>query len=173
MGYETELRPVADAETRLAGRAGDHREDLRLWLRLFTCNMLVEGEVRGRLRERFDVTLPRFDLMAQLERVPDGLTLGELSQRLMVSNGNITGLVQRLVDSGHLLRAPHPTDRRVSRVMMTEAGRIAFAEMAAGHAAWISNLFADMPASDRRTLLRLLGQLKEAVRQGVARGGRA
>jgi len=164
-----------DAETRLAAgdAAQDHRDELRLWLRLLTCTTLIETEVRSRLRTSFGVTLPRFDLMAQLERVPDGLTLGELSQRLMVSNGNITGLVQRLVDSGHLLRAPHPTDRRVSRVMMTEAGRIAFAEMAAGHAAWISNLFADMPASDRRTLLRLLGQLKEAVRQGVARGGRA
>jgi DNA-binding MarR family transcriptional regulator len=172
MGFEHDLRPVADAETRLAGRAGDHRDELRLWLRLFTCNMLVEGEVRGRLRERFDVTLPRFDLMAQLERSPEGLTLGELSRRLMVSNGNITGLVQRLVDSGHLSRVPHPTDRRVSYVRMTGAGHDAFAEMAAEHAAWIADLFADMPASDQRTLLRLLGQLKQSVRTGIARGVR-
>lgn len=173
MGYDRDPRPVADAETRLAGRTGDHKDEVRLWLRLFTCNMLVEGEVRSRLRERFDVTLPRFDLMAQLERSPEGLTLGELSHRLMVSNGNITGLVQRLVDSGHLDRSPHPTDRRVSYVKMTEAGRAAFAEMAAEHAAWISSLFADMPACDTQTLLRLLGQLKVSVQAGIARSARA
>jgi DNA-binding MarR family transcriptional regulator len=170
MGYDRDPRPVADAETRLVGRTGDHKDELRLWLRLFTCNMLVEGEVRGRLRERFDVTLPRFDLMAQLERSPEGLTLGELSRRLMVSNGNITGLVQRLVDSGHLRRVPHSTDRRISYVRLTEAGHAAFAQMAAEHADWISALFADMPAGDVRTLLRLLGQLKDSVRAGIAHG---
>ena len=70
------------------------RSELRLWLRLLTCTTLIEGEVRRRLRQEFDVTLPRFDLMAQLDKAPGGMTLGELSRRMMVSNGNVTGLVR-------------------------------------------------------------------------------
>src|SRR5262249_45149803 len=83
---------------------------------------LIENDVRRRLRETFDVTLPRFDLLAQLDRTPNGMTLGELSQRMMVSNGNITGLVERLVEQGLVRRKPSPTDRRVQVVSLT-AGR--------------------------------------------------
>lgn len=164
MPHDAEL---PDAETRLSERSGDHRDELRLWLRLLTCTTLIETDVRSRLRARFDVTLPRFDLMAQLEKAPDGLTLGELSRRMMVSNGNITGLVERLVESGHLARQPHATDRRVAFVRLTGAGHAAFAEMAAEHAGWIAGLFSAMPPDDLRTLLRLLGQLKQSVRAGV------
>jgi DNA-binding MarR family transcriptional regulator len=166
-----------DAETRLAVPQGavapDHRDELRLWLRLFTCTTLIEGEVRSRLRARFDVTLPRFDLMAQLEKAPEGLTLGDLSRRMMVSNGNITGLVERLVDSGHIFRAPHPTDRRIAYVRLTAAGHAAFGEMAREHAAWIGKLFSGLPAPELRTLLRLLGDLKQSVRASVAQDGNA
>ncbi len=98
-----------DAETKAVEMPEDHREELRLWLRLLTCSTLIEGEVRRRLRERFDVTLPRFDLMAQLDKAPDGMTLSDLSKRMMVSNGNLTGLVDRLVASGHIARTVSPT----------------------------------------------------------------
>ena len=160
-----------DAETRAAERPEDHKDELRLWLRLLTCTTLIEGEVRSRLRARFDVTLPRFDLMAQLEKAAAGLTLGELSRRMMVSNGNITGLVERLVESGHIVREPHATDRRVAYVRLTEAGHAAFAEMATVHAAWIAELFCGLPAPELRTLLRLLGALKTSVRAEIARDG--
>ena len=93
-----------DAETKVAERPADHESELRLWLRLLTCTTLIEGEVRRRLRQEFDVTLPRFDLMAQLDKAPGGMTLGELSQRMMVSNGNVTGLSERLVALGLLDR---------------------------------------------------------------------
>ena len=93
-----------DAETKVAERPADHKAELRLWLRLLTCEQLIEAEVRRRLRDSFDVTLPRFDLMAQLDRAPNGMTLGELSQRMMVSNGNVTGLVDRLVAQGLIRR---------------------------------------------------------------------
>jgi len=166
-----------DAETRLAvppdAAPPDHRDELRLWLRLLTCTTLIEGEVRSRLRARFDVTLPRFDLMAQLEKAPEGLTLGDLSRQMMVSNGNITGLVERLVESGHIVRVPHATDRRIAFVRLTEAGHAAFAEMAREHADWISSLFAGVPAPELRTLLRLLGDLKQSVRAAAARDGNA
>ena len=98
---------------------GRSRGELRLWLRLLTCTTLIEGEVRRRLRDEFDVTLPRFDLMAQLDKAPDGMTLGELSQRMMVSNGNVTGLVERLVAQGLLDRRASPNDRRAQIVSLT------------------------------------------------------
>ena len=98
-----------DAETKVAERPDDHKTELRLWLRLLTCTTLIENEVRRRLRDQFDITLPRFDLLAQLDRAPNGMTLGELSQRMMVSNGNITGLVDRLAEQGLIRRKPLPT----------------------------------------------------------------
>ena len=155
-----------DAETRAAERPDDHKDELRLWLRLLTCTTLVERDIRRRLRAAFGLTLPRFDLMAQLERAPEGLTLGELSRRLMVSNGNVTGLVERLVGSGQVERMPHAVDRRVVQVRLTEAGRVAFARMARAHAGWVGELFEGMSAEEVRTLRHLLGRLKQSVRSG-------
>jgi DNA-binding MarR family transcriptional regulator len=124
-----------DAETKVAERPDDHKTELRLWLRLLTCTTLIESEVRRRLRENFDVTLPRFDLLAQLDRAPNGITLGELSQRMMVTNGNITGLVDRLEDQSLVKRRPSPKDRRVQYVELTANGRKFFRTMARATAA--------------------------------------
>src|ERR1700754_4949417 len=137
-----------DAETKVAERPGDHQAELRLWLRLLTCTNLIEGEIRRRLRDTFDVTLPRFDLMAQLDKNPDGMTLGELSSRMMVSNGNVTGLVERLVADGLIPRKPAPNDRRVQIVRLTAAGRRAFRAMARAHEGWIAEIFAHLKPSD-------------------------
>lgn len=149
-----------DAETRGAG----HEGELRLWLRMLTCTTLIEGEIRSRLRGQFDVTLPRFDLMAQLEKSPEGMTLGELSRRMMVSNGNLTGLVERLAEQGLVERAPHPTDRRAATVRLTAAGHASFALMAAAHADWIAELFHGVAEADMRQLMRLLSGVKSSVR---------
>src|ERR1700747_3377143 len=119
-----------DSETKAVELPGDHGDELRLWLRLLPCPTLIEGCVRSRLRERFDVTLPRFDLMAQLDKVPEGMTLSDLSRRMMVSNGDINGLVERLVQLGLVARTAPPTDRRAAVVRLPEAGRVAFLAMA-------------------------------------------
>ena len=124
-----------DAETKVAERPHDHQDELRLWLRLFACKEVIEGEVRRRLRHSFDVTLPRFDLMAQLYRAPKAMTLGELSQRMMVSNGNVTGLVDRLVEQGLISRRPSPKDRRAQLVSLTAEGRRFFRAMARAYLA--------------------------------------
>ncbi|MDB5466021.1 MAG: MarR family transcriptional regulator [Phenylobacterium sp.] len=163
-----------DAETKALEAPHGHKNELRLWLRLLTCTTLVETEIRRRLREQFDVTLPRFDLMAQLQRAPHGMTLGEMSKRMMVSNGNVTGLVERLVESGHLEREPLPTDRRVQVVKLTPAGSQAFEVMAAAHEAWIAELFEGLKASETEELLTLLGRMKQSVTpalQGLGRNG--
>jgi DNA-binding MarR family transcriptional regulator len=158
---------MLDAETKAAEQPEDHRDELRLWLRLLTCTTLIEGEIRKRLRERFDVTLPRFDLMAQLDKAPDGLTLSDLSKRMMVSNGNMTPLVERLVASGHLDRRTSENDRRAQMISLTELGRAEFRAMAAEHEHWIAEMFGDLSRRDVEELLRLLGKTKSSARRAV------
>lgn len=152
-----------DAETKATERPGDHKAELRLWLRLLTCTTLVEGSIRRRLREAFDVTLPRFDLMAQLDKTPSGMTLGELSSRMMVSNGNVTGLVERLVSDGLIDRRPAPKDRRAQIVSLTAEGRRTFRTMARAHEGWIAEIFEGLSPSDTETLMRMLAKTKTSA----------
>ncbi|MBR0973258.1 MULTISPECIES: MarR family winged helix-turn-helix transcriptional regulator [Bradyrhizobium] len=160
---------MLDSETKAVETPEDHAEELRLWLRLLTCTTLIEGEVRGRLRQRFDVTLPRFDLMAQLDKAPEGMTLSDVSKRMMVSNGNVTGLVERLVESGHLDRRTSDTDRRVQVIRLTKLGRAEFRRMAAEHETWIADLFADLSPKDVRELMRLLAKTKASAQKSAGR----
>jgi DNA-binding MarR family transcriptional regulator len=160
-----------DAETKVAERPDDHKTELRLWLRIFTCKMLIEGEVRRRLRDDFDVTLPRFDLMAQLDRAPNGMTLGELSQRMMVTNGNVTGLVDRLVAQKLIIRRPSPTDRRAQIVSLTAEGRKAFRAMARANGNWIAEILADLSPGEINELMRLLDKTKASARKAITKRG--
>jgi DNA-binding MarR family transcriptional regulator len=127
---------------------------------MLSCTVRIENEVRSRLRETFGITLPRFDLMAQLERYPDGLRMGELSRRLMVTGGNVTGITDLLEKEGLVVRVPDPHDRRAFAVKLTEAGRGAFAGMAVVHERWIQELLQDIPPADKATLIDLLSKLK-------------
>jgi DNA-binding MarR family transcriptional regulator len=140
----------------------DH-EALRLWLRLLACTNLIEGSVRAELRRGFDCTLPRFDLMAQLERNPEGLRMGELSRRLMVTGGNVTGITDQLVKEGLVTREAPADDRRAFVVRLTAAGRKAFLRMAEAHEAFVVRLFSGLSAQERRQLYALLARLKTTV----------
>ena len=139
----------------------EHPEALRLWLRLLTCTQLIEKRVRTQLRERFDTTLPRFDLMAQLERHPDGLKMKELSHRLMVTGGNVTGITDQLVQEGLVERVGVEEDRRAYRVRLTPAGKTTFAQMARAHEAWVLEAFDGLSVRDVDQLYRLLGKVKK------------
>ncbi len=161
-----------DAETKVAERPGDHESELRLWLRLLTCTTLIESEVRQRLRAAFDVTLPRFDLMAQLDKAPNGMTLGELSQRMMVSNGNVTGLVERLVSLDLVERKPAPNDRRAMIVTLTPEGRRTFRALARTHENWIADIFAGLTPAEIETLMTLLAKTKTSARKAIDTAGR-
>ncbi len=141
----------------------DHATALRLWLRLLTCTQLVEREVRTALRAQFDTTLPRFDLMAQLERAPSGLKMNELSRRMMVTGGNVTGITDQLVTEGLVERLAVPGDRRAFLVRLTAAGRASFAEMARAHEGWIVQAFGDLSDKDMATLHKLLGRVKDTA----------
>ena len=143
----------------------EHPEALRLWLRLLTCTQLVEKQVRTHLRERFDTTLPRFDLMAQLERAPEGLKMNELSRRMMVTGGNVTGITDQLVAEGLVERIDVEGDRRAYRVRLTAKGRKQFNEMARQHEAWILEAFSGLQDKEIATLHKLLGKVKEHAMQ--------
>jgi DNA-binding MarR family transcriptional regulator len=162
-----------DAETKVAERPADHESELRLWLRLLTCTTMIENEVRQRLRGAFDVTLPRFDLMAQLDKAPNGMTLGELSQRMMVSNGNVTGLVERLVSLDLVERKPAPNDRRAMIVTLTPEGRRTFRALARTHENWIADIFVGLTPAEIETLMTLLAKTKTSARKAIDAAGRA
>jgi DNA-binding MarR family transcriptional regulator len=138
----------------------DHHESLRLWLRLLTCSNLIENHVRKALAVQFKTTLPRFDLMAQLERAPQGLQMGELSRRLLVTGGNVTGIVDQLERAGLLVRAEDPADRRAYLVKLTKEGRRQFAQMAAAHESWIVKLFSGLSVREQRALNESLSSLR-------------
>ena len=137
-----------------------HPEALRLWLRMLTCTQLIEKQVRSGLRDEFNTTLPRFDLMAQLERAPQGLKMNELSRRMMVTGGNVTTIVDQLEREQLVVRNPLPGDRRAFRVCLTPAGRKSFERMASAHEAWVVELLLPLTERQQGQLHKLLGILK-------------
>lgn len=161
-GLEDPLQPARRIDREFIARRDDHRA-LRVWLRLLTCTQLIERTVRTRLRGRFGTTLPRFDLLSQLERHPEGLKMNELSRLLMVSGGNVTAIVDQLEKEGLAERLDEPADRRAFRIRLTRAGEKAFAEMAREHEEWVVGLLAGMSAREQDELLRLLAKVKQAA----------
>jgi DNA-binding MarR family transcriptional regulator len=149
--------PRADLETRVTN---DHHDSLRIWLRLLACTHLIENRVRQNLQSQFATTLPRFDLMAQLERAPEGLKMNELSRRMMVTGGNVTGITDLLEEEGLVVRDADPDDRRAYRVKLTREGLRTFRRMAAEHERWIVDLFDGLTVREKRSLGELLARLK-------------
>jgi DNA-binding MarR family transcriptional regulator len=154
------LVQLQDYETLGSGR----HEALRFWLRLLTCTTLIEAKIRAQLDRHFSITLPQFDLMAQLDRVPEGLTMSALSERLMVSNGNVTGIVTRLIAEKLVDRQISRTDRRAFVVRLSRKGQTLFRDMAGQHEVWVNQLFDHMSPADIDSLMQLLARTKDAVR---------
>ena len=154
--------PVLDLASRLTQ---DHHQSLKLWLRMLSCTMRIENEIRSRLRATFGITLPRFDLMAQLERFPEGLRMGELSKRMMVTGGNITGITDQLEQEKLVVRVPDPKDRRAYSVKLTPAGRRAFGAMAVVHEGWIAEMLQEISPDDKGQMIGLLSQMKRVLNE--------
>ncbi|MBZ5506591.1 MAG: MarR family transcriptional regulator [Acidobacteriia bacterium] len=159
---------VLDLETR--AQKGDHQA-LRLWLRLLSCTVRIENKIRLRLRREFGTTLPRFDLMAQLERNAGGLRMNELSKRLMVSGGNVTGITDQLEREGFVSRTPCPGDRRAFTVKLTDTGLKRFREMAARHELWIIELLAGLSRDEKETMISELWKVKAHINRTASLAG--
>ena len=136
----------------MSGPVSASKEKLRLWIRLLRASRTIEGELRERRSTEFDTTLPRFDVMAALYRTPDGMLMSDLSRFLLVSNGNVTGIVDRLVADGYVVRSQRNGDRRTSFIRLTAKGRSGFAEMAAAHERWIDELLGSLSAREAENL---------------------
>jgi DNA-binding MarR family transcriptional regulator len=161
---------LVDLETRAT--KDDHLA-LRLWLRLLSCTVRIENHVRGRLRQDFETTLPRFDLMAQLERHPGGLRMSEVSKRLMVSGGNVTGITDQLEREGLVVRELDRSDRRALTVKLTETGLKRFREMAAQHEQWIVEFLRGLSLEEKQAMFGLLHKLKNYLGSAAAAGSSA
>jgi DNA-binding MarR family transcriptional regulator len=138
------------------GISRDSKERLRLWIRLLRASRTIEAELRDRLKKDFDTTLPRFDVMAALYRCPEGMLMSDLSRFLLVSNGNVTGIVDRLVSEGLVSRARRNGDRRTSMVRLTDAGIRQFETMASAHEGWIGELLGSVGEDETRRLAAML-----------------
>ncbi len=152
----------------LEADTGASKARLRLWIRLYRAARFVETELRERLRREFDLTLPRFDVLAALYRRPDGLLMTELSRALMVSNGNVTGIVERLAGDGLIRRTRRNGDRRTSIVRLTPKGFRYFKRIASVHEGWVDDLLGVFSPREVEQLSELLKQLKpahEAIRE--------
>lgn len=137
--------------------------DLRMWVRLLDCAKVIEKRLRRNFQGEFDTTLPRFDVMAALDRAPDGLNMGALSKALLVSNGNVTAIVRQLHDQGLVLSQPDPDDRRSAIVALTPAGKEQFALLAAAHHQWVRDALRNFPRDRQEQLLDLLTELKSHI----------
>jgi DNA-binding MarR family transcriptional regulator len=164
------IEAPVDAETRIRD---DHHLSVRLWLRLLSCTNRIETLVRQRMQASFQTTLPRFDLMAQLERAHQGLKMSELSQRMMVTGGNVTGITDGLEKEGLVVREVDPADRRVYRVKLTPEGQRQFRRMAAEHEQWIIELLEGLSHRHTEQLTQLLGELKHRISRGASDSGEA
>ncbi|WP_416897426.1 MAG: MarR family winged helix-turn-helix transcriptional regulator [Minwuia sp.] len=144
------------------------KERLRLWLRLLKLSRMIEGDLRERLRSEHETTLPRFDVMAALYRAEAGMKMSQLSGALRVSNGNITGIVDRLVADGMVVRAQVEGDRRAMLVRLTKRGREVFAALAAEHENWVDGLLAEVGPEEARALSGTLKRIADHLEEGAA-----
>ena len=144
--------------------SGHSKESLRLWLRLLACESMLEQYVRSNLRNEFGITLPQFDVLAELDYMKKPLTMTELSRQLMVSNGNITGVVDRLHRDAYVERLPSTKDRRVQLISLSEKGRNEFENMARQHENWIASAFEDMDVSDIKRITKLLNKTADKLK---------
>lgn len=144
-------------------RENDSKEAIRTWLRLLSCETIIEQQLRSRFRSKFSVTLPQFDVLSELERADKTLTMSELSRELMVTNGNVTGVIDRLEKNGLVARQRAEHDRRVQLLRLTKDGRREFNKMARHHKRWLDELFAKLSAHDMRQLQALLLKTRESA----------
>ena len=160
---EASAQATAERPGREAGLSHEDHQAVRLWLRLLTCSTQIEQTIRGNLQAQFGTTLSRFDYLAQLSRFPEGLRMKTLSEYLMVTGGNVTGLTDQLVGEGWVERVADENDRRSMTVRLTKQGVKQFNTMAAEHELWLEQLFAPFGASRAKALFEQLGQLREVL----------
>lgn len=144
------------------------KQSLRMWLRLLVCESIVEQHIRAKLRNEYNITLPQFDVLAELDYIGKPMSMTDLSKQLMVSNGNVTGVIDRLARDAYVKRMPAKNDRRVQLIKLTDKGIKSFQEMAKQHEHWIAELFYEIPVKDMEQLTVLLAKSVETLKATLA-----
>ena len=146
------------------GAGSEHsKESLRTWLRMLSCETVIEQRLRTLLRQNFSITLPQFDVLAELDRAGQPLTMSQLSRELMVSNGNVTGVIDRLENTGMAKRVRGEHDRRVQYIELTPKGKREFNKIAAHHEHWLADLLSGLSLKDMNQLQQLLLKARNSV----------
>ena len=144
--------------------AAEHsKESLRTWLRLLSCETVIEQQLRKLLRENFSVTLPQFDVLSELDRAGDPLTMSQLSRELMVSNGNVTGVIDRLEKIDFVKRVRGAHDRRIQYIELTARGRKEFDRMANRHEHWLAEMLSELSRAEMSKLQQLLLKTRQSA----------
>jgi DNA-binding MarR family transcriptional regulator len=176
MKVQTQRRPArsgASSPGRLEPRdklgGAPHRTlSLQLWLRLTSCTTIVEKRLRARFEQEFSTTLPRFEVLAAISRYRTGPTMSQISRSMMVTNGNITTVVNRLIADGLVVRAIDGRDRRVATVRLTRRGRASLARMEQAQERWVDTMFADLPEGSLDELMAALANLRRSIDRSAA-----
>lgn len=170
MTLDRDARGAPDRSATDSGSSLDRgKASLRLWLRLIACEGMLEHDLRSRMRERFGLTLPQFDVLAELARFDEPINMTELSKRLMVSNGNVTGVIDRLAREGLVARSRSPEDRRAHLIALTPAGESTFRRVAAEHERWVEELLGGLDAEELETLTALLARTQTMLKRRLGR----
>tara|TARA_R110002012_G_scaffold198242_3_gene367032 strand:- start:300 stop:776 length:477 start_codon:yes stop_codon:yes gene_type:complete len=156
---------MQSSSSRLAAAAETRKTRLRLWLNLLRTTRSVENALREEMRISYDQTLPRFEILATLERSENGLRMSALSEQLLVSNGNVTGIVERLVQDGLVERLPVPEDKRATLVRLTHKGEAVFAEMADVHERWVNELLGSISSENALPLIDVLTNVRKRLQE--------
>ena len=163
MGQITRFKSMNKNEKVFDANEPHSKEAIRTWLRLLSCESVIEQQLRSLFRTNFSVTLPQFDVLSELERTGQQMTMSELSRELMVSNGNVTGVIDRLEKNGFVTRTRAEHDRRIQYIELTDKGRREFDEMAQSHERWLDDMLSDLSLADMASLQQLLLKTRNSV----------
>lgn len=139
----------------------------RAWLGLVRCFSSIERVLMRRLSDEFNSSLPRYDVLTALALAPEALTMGELASMLMVTKGNITGVVARLKKEGLVRKAASETDRRVQSVTMTKKGRELWGAMHAHYDRTVAEVLSGQSREDLRALTQVLEATRLAIQERI------
>ncbi len=169
MSISTAKRRKVETTTSPWTAPAHQRADLQLWVRLLACAHGAEQRVKNRIKENFGLNQTQFNLLSQLDRAPDGIRMGEIARRTVVTGSNVTAVVDDLQQRGLVTREVAKGDRRATVIRLTPAGRSLFAEIAPVHAGWIEEIFAGLAETEKRDLVQRLDGLKTAMRATLSK----
>lgn len=156
-----EHESISSAEANLSRR---QKAETRFWLQILNVHHLIYNDLNARLINESGLSIAKFDVLAQLYRFPEGISMGALSKKLKVTNGNVSGLVTRLEADGYVRRSVEPNDRRSFRASITPVGKAVFEKAMAKHQTEIGRKLSRIPLEAIEAMTGDLKQITDQIR---------